>query len=199
MSWALPVKLPSGECHKTSLMICQNGSDFGLVFSGNGPLPEPMPTEIYLDTRPRWVDSVNIQFCAKPLPMLIDIYEARRHSFEGSFHWEVIQVSTPKTSLKLYKISFQSPTIQRVNILLYLFYYYKLDSWFNNRSNYIAVECRVLKLNYLNHSCWFVYYIIYWSEMLIKCTKIAIFFNTIYIVGSDTFYQLEYRRSAVIM
>ena len=98
ISSALPVKLPSGECHKTSLMISQNGSDFGLVLSGNGPLPEPMLTEIYVDTRPRWVDSVNIQFCAKPLPMLIDIYEARRHSFEGSFHWEVIQVSTTRTS-----------------------------------------------------------------------------------------------------
>ena len=44
------MKLLSGECHKTSLMINQFniGSCNGFVASGNKPLPEPMLTQIYV-------------------------------------------------------------------------------------------------------------------------------------------------------
>ena len=33
------------------------------------PLAEPILSQIYVDTRPRLVDSVNTQSCAKPLPI----------------------------------------------------------------------------------------------------------------------------------
>ena len=44
--WAFPVTLPSGECHKTSLIIYQLWFRWWLVLSGNKPLPEPLLTQV---------------------------------------------------------------------------------------------------------------------------------------------------------
>ena len=44
-------KLPSGDCHKTSLMITVNiGSGNGMVPAGNNPISEPMLTQISVAT-----------------------------------------------------------------------------------------------------------------------------------------------------
>ena len=47
MSWAIPVKVPSGECHETSQMR-QHCSGNGLVLSGFKPFPGSMLTEFYI-------------------------------------------------------------------------------------------------------------------------------------------------------
>ena len=44
--WVFSGKLLSGECHRTSLMICQHWLSKGLVTSCNQPVPEPMLTRI---------------------------------------------------------------------------------------------------------------------------------------------------------
>ena len=54
VAWPLTVKLPSGECHRTSVNI---GSGNGLVPTGNKPLPEAMLRLMspYGVSRPQWV------------------------------------------------------------------------------------------------------------------------------------------------
>ena len=49
ISWAFPVKLPLGECHRTLLMISQHSILFGSVPSDNKPAPAPMWTK-FCDT-----------------------------------------------------------------------------------------------------------------------------------------------------
>ena len=64
-SCAFLVKLLSGECRKTLLMISQHCSGNGLVPPGTKPWPEPILTQVYVwlslygATMPQWVSVPN--------------------------------------------------------------------------------------------------------------------------------------------
>ena len=51
--WALVVKFLFGECHKILLLI---RSQHWFRFTGTKPSPETMLTQIYVITRPQWVN-----------------------------------------------------------------------------------------------------------------------------------------------
>ena len=54
MFWALPAILPSGKCHKASLMTSHKLFN-GLVLSGSKPLPESKLIKFYDIIRLQWV------------------------------------------------------------------------------------------------------------------------------------------------
>ena len=84
ISWAFPVKLPSGECHRRHWWLVNIDSGNGLVPSGTKPLMNqcwPSSMMLYHVTRPQWVNRTKNANLMKPL---------------CSFKWKIMIHEIPK-------------------------------------------------------------------------------------------------------